>query len=240
MIKILGDITELGTISGSVGTFSSSLTISGIPVTVNGLNNVVEDATPKLGGDLDTNGFDITAPNGSLTISAFNNVVVNAVSSLQLAGLTNSVQISGEPDVLVQAPVRVRLSGPVVTGTEYRSGGTIRANTGNFNNLAGLLEPLDFGWSAVATGTLVLSQSALYPYTINSLAGQTGQGTVSGTLKVNSLIVGGINDQTWNTTASTKTATSNNSVVIGDRVSFVMSGTSNGDFAGFTLETRRV
>lgn len=188
-----------GALSAQSGAFSNSLTISGVPVSIGGgggINNVVEDITPQLGGNLDAQTFDITGV-GTLEATA-------------------------------------------VTGTTGQFGGTLSADTGSFKNLTTLVEPFDFGWTAAATGTLVLEQQALYPYTINQLTGQTGQGTVSGTLKVNNAIVGGLSNQTWNTTASTKTATSNNSVVVGDRVSFVVSGTSNGKFVGFTLKTTRV
>ncbi|KKL22417.1 hypothetical protein LCGC14_2435650, partial [marine sediment metagenome] len=37
------------------------LTVSGVPVNTNGLNNLVEDLTPQLGGDLDVNGKSITS-----------------------------------------------------------------------------------------------------------------------------------------------------------------------------------
>lgn len=104
---------------------------------------------------------------------------------------------------------------------------------------AGMIEPLDFGWTAAATGTLTLEESALYPYTINSLIGRAAAGVVSGTLRINNVVVQGIDNQTWNATQSTKTASSANSVAIGQRVDFVVSGTSNGNFAGFTLRTTR-
>ena len=57
------NIGLLGTIGAATGNFTN-LTVSGIPVPLEGLNNVVEDTSPQLGGDLDTNGFDISAPAG--------------------------------------------------------------------------------------------------------------------------------------------------------------------------------
>ncbi|KKK96432.1 hypothetical protein LCGC14_2662830, partial [marine sediment metagenome] len=50
------------------GTFSESLTVSGIPVSLadaEGIQNVVEDLTPQLGGVLDANGFVIFAADGT-------------------------------------------------------------------------------------------------------------------------------------------------------------------------------
>jgi hypothetical protein len=47
------------------GTFSQSLTVSGIPVSLGGggggLQNIVEDTTPQLGGNLDAQSFDISS-----------------------------------------------------------------------------------------------------------------------------------------------------------------------------------
>ncbi len=46
------------------GTFSDSLTVSGIPVSlsdVEGITSIVQDLTPQLGGDLDVNGQSITS-----------------------------------------------------------------------------------------------------------------------------------------------------------------------------------
>jgi hypothetical protein len=68
-----GGISALEITANQIVTVPSGLTVSGIPVTIGGLNNVVEDLTPQLGGDLDGNGHSITAVSGtfseSLTVS---------------------------------------------------------------------------------------------------------------------------------------------------------------------------
>jgi hypothetical protein len=175
-----------------------------------------------------------------------NGTAVGSPSSLQALRLYGGALSGTEfwsgfgPDLQATLDINGKFSSATVSGEQGQFGGTVRANTGNFINLSGMREPLGFGWTSTATGTLVLEQYALYPYTIKTLRGQTENGTVSGTLRVNNAIVGGINDKTWSTIASIKTATSNNSVSIGDRVKFLVSGTSNGAYVGFTLETLRL
>ncbi len=63
-VGVDGNLTVTGTIEGDIGTFATGLTVSGISVRLTdsvGIENVVEDLTPQLGGDLDVNGKSITS-----------------------------------------------------------------------------------------------------------------------------------------------------------------------------------
>jgi hypothetical protein len=207
-----------GTISTHTGTFSHSLTVSGLPVSVggggSGINNVVEDTTPQLGGNLDTNTFSIVGDSIVLTTG----------------GIVS----------LFSESVRIQLSAPTVTGSEYRTGGTVRGNTGNFKNLAGMKESITLSMPTTVTGVIVLEEYALYPYSIANARGSTLGGTISGTLKVNDFFVGGIENTTWDINQAIRTATTFNTVAIGDKITLVSSGTSNFISAGITIETVRL
>lgn len=233
-----------GAVSGQSGAFSDSLTVGGIPVaTANpgGLNQQVQfNDGGVFAGDSQLL-WDKTA--NELTTSR---MVLSGDSSFESLP---SLSFNGDRDTGIYPPGDgkigfssngskvLEISPTTTTGISFTSGGTMRAQTGNFNNLN--IESLNFGWTTATTGTLVLEEAASYAYTINSLTGTTGKGTVSGTLKVNNIVVQGISATTWNTSQSIKTATSNNAVVANDRITFVVSGTSNGEAAGFTLKTTR-
>ena len=66
------DVLVSGTVTATSGTFSDSLTVSGIPVSlsdVEGITDIVQDLTPQLGGNLDVNGKSITsASDGDIDI----------------------------------------------------------------------------------------------------------------------------------------------------------------------------
>jgi len=82
------NITGVGTVTVTLE--GSTIKISGSSSGGGGLNNVVEDLTPQLGGNLDLNSYSI---NGSGNISISGNIIANSgiFTSLQLNGTTVSV-----------------------------------------------------------------------------------------------------------------------------------------------------
>lgn len=96
---------------------------SSLPGGGGGLNNVVEDTTPQLGGDLDLNGFQITGSAGTVTTSqpvldatqtwndagvTFTGVKVNITSTASAAAsLLIDLQLAGTPEFSVRKDGRV-------------------------------------------------------------------------------------------------------------------------------------
>lgn len=76
-----------------------------------GLNNVVEDTTPQLGGDLDVNGYKIvSASNGSITIDPdgtgqiyLDSTIVNVTSQVKCSSSTLSITPLNQDTVTMQA-----------------------------------------------------------------------------------------------------------------------------------------
>lgn len=90
------------------------------------------------------------------------------------------------------------------------------------------------------TGSITLVQSAPFNFQIRDFTAETDTGTVSGTIKIEGTDVEGINNQIWNNVESTSTASSANTVSIGDKVVLAVSGTSNFTGFGWTMSTVRL
>ena len=129
-----------------VGSRAANVSVVGNTITFDagsGINNVVEDTTPQLGGNLDTNSFDIIAQTGnpliirtagasppsasdsiSIATTAAGGILINAGSS------TSSL---GSGDLFLGAGDALRLQATTISGNEYRSGGTVSAQAGAFS-----------------------------------------------------------------------------------------------------------
>lgn len=215
-LGVAGNITG-NTITGNRGVFDTTLTISGVPVTIRGLKDIVEDLTPQLGGHLETRGYSITSTGvmfqssgDNFTISAGIAASMSAGSTLNLSSdsamtFTSSngeVGAFGGTTVRLDAPTHVRFSSPVVTGTEYRTGGTVAGRSGNFAHsltVSGVAVPISprvdslntltgavlLGQGANITitpvgNTLTIASSASGGSTPNAIVGAGGLSVVSG------------------------------------------------------------
>ena len=163
-----------GTVSARTGNFAHSLTISGIPVSVGGaIFNVVEDTTPQLGGDLDVNGKKITAAVGNVLIEALPSSDItltagNAGDIYLTTGTVSTINLTagtaGEINLTTGIGGSIDLASPVVTGTEYRTGGTMRARTGNYAHsltVSGVAVNIQNTWGSIATNSLSATSSTL-------------------------------------------------------------------------------
>jgi hypothetical protein len=84
MVRTHGSGVFTESVIAPIGTFSDSLTISGVPVSTGDgkLENIVEDLTPQLGGDLDGNGNSITGAVDVLATATVSGVTLKAQSGV--------------------------------------------------------------------------------------------------------------------------------------------------------------
>lgn len=88
-----GLVASNETISG-VWDFTNSLTVSGIPVNVSSLNNIVEDTTPQLGGTLDAQNNDISGINELTAVTGtFTTGLTIGTSTITITD--DSIDVSG-------------------------------------------------------------------------------------------------------------------------------------------------
>ena len=64
-LTVAGNTTLSGTLNGHTILGGSGTLALTSDINASGISNVVEDTTPQLGGDLDTNGNNITLPDSS-------------------------------------------------------------------------------------------------------------------------------------------------------------------------------
>jgi cytoskeletal protein CcmA (bactofilin family) len=86
--KAVGDLSEISTVAnddvflavdtsgGGLKKITRSTIVSGLAVSGTGIDNIVEDTTPQLGGDLDVNGNDITG--STITLDSSGDIVLDA------------------------------------------------------------------------------------------------------------------------------------------------------------------
>lgn len=262
-----------GNVSFSNGTLFFDAPPAGTGGGGSGITAIVQDTTPKLGGNLDVNGFNITNAAGTTTVGvtaagdinlssaddisitangaagtidittlgASGNMTISSSANLELLADADAASLSisatgAGGTITIAGNTSISIDATVVTGTEFRTGGTVRAETGNFKNLSGMKDSIILSMPTTTTGVVYLEASAPYAYTILNATGFAfPTGTISGTLKKNAQFVTGIENQTWSTVASTKTATGNNTVAVGDTVSVVLSGTSRAGVLSFGI-----
>ena len=118
------NITSTGTVTAPTGTFAESLTISGTPIDLTAISNVVEDTTPQLGGNLDVNGQQIVSVGGGdINIVSDDDISIytlaaNGDATLGAYGTDGQVIITAGGaggDVLVAAVEGVVIGGQVAT-----------------------------------------------------------------------------------------------------------------------------
>ena len=218
-----------GNVSAQGGAFSNSLTVSGLPVSV-GTADLVNDTSPQLGGNLDVNGFSIVALGGdSVTITSANNTTLTSSNGSFSSSATTTSTTSAFGKNTVRS----------VTDETLISGTTSLHLMSPDTHIRGLVDNITISFPVTTTGVITIDESAAYRYTINSTAARTLVGTASGTLRRNNDIIAGLNDQVWNTTPATDTATANNTVAVGDRVTLTLSGNSNFKTFGMSVNYTR-
>jgi hypothetical protein len=195
------------------GDFSDYLTVSGVPVDIGGvttdhgnlgglgdddhpqyMKDLVEDASPQLGGNLDAQSNDITNIGALTTVTGT---------------FTQSLTVSGVP---------VDIVGSALTGAVESA-------------LAVVLSPADKDYP--------LEVYAEYPYTIIRSWQQTSAGSLVSSVKINGVVVEGMDNVTISGALESSTATSANSVAAGDRVLLSVSGTSSAADLEFGLRIVR-
>lgn len=97
---VIVDVTcDSGTITSTVTSAALSIirpTNTSLPTAVIGIQNVVEDTTPQLGGNLDVNGNDITSPDGTDLIDIVNGTIDIQTNSSSRVDITDSgVRLGG-------------------------------------------------------------------------------------------------------------------------------------------------
>ena len=224
-----------GSLSAQNGSFSTSLTISGIPVSTGtggggGLQAVVDDTVPQLGGNLDVNGFSISSAGGNnITIASANGLTATASNGNFSSSATGTSITSSFGKNTVRS----------VTDETLISGTSALYLMSPSTHIRGLVDNITVSLPVTTTGVITLDESAAFRYTINSTASRTLVGTASGTLRRNNDIIAGLNDQVWNTTSATDTATANNTIAVGDRVTLTLSGNSNFKTFGMSVNYTR-
>ena len=128
-----GQLNFVGSRAGNVSIAGSTITFDAPPPGAggggSGINNVVEDTTPQLGGYLDANTFSIGNASQNNLIDFEDDTTVYAAT-----GDANVYAVSGDAYLVTDAGVAyvsggtaVSLISTVVTGTEFRTGGTVAA-----------------------------------------------------------------------------------------------------------------
>lgn len=117
------------------------------------------------------------------------------------------------------------ISSPSVSATELGYlDGTTAGIQGQIDALDAIA--LEFFREVGANNTYTLYQSAPFAFTINSAIHQTGAGTINFSVQIDGVNVGGLASITANTSETTTSATTNNTVDAGDKVTIVTTGAS--------------
>ena len=157
-------------VSGNTITVSSTAGAGG----GSGITAVVQDTAPQLGGDLDVNGFSITG--SDVDITAADDITITALGGAADGDITITSADAGEINLntaggdiflstfgggditldtadggtvfLTAVDGTIDLTATVVSGTEYRTGGTVSARRGEFSQgltVSGIPVPLTGG-----------------------------------------------------------------------------------------------
>lgn len=129
---------------------------------------------------------------------------------------------------------------PNQTATLMYDTSTARWRIIEFSEILGLKDTESGFFFTTVTGSVTLVQSAKHRFDINNFTAQTEAGSVSGTLQINGVPVTGIDNQVWGTTETTSTATANNNVNSGDKVTLEIDASSNFSRMGWSYEVERV
>jgi hypothetical protein len=185
------NISNVKLLTASSGTFSESLTISGtpVPLAAGGLQNIVEDATPELGGDLDALNNDIVNVGELTAVSGTFSDTVSGTTLLAVTGtITEGLTVGSGSTYLFPDEIRTdryiiidpgSVSAPSITfvGSEGQTNiGIYRSGSEDIGITHGSTETVRF-----SSGALQLLNSALLSLTGN-LSVSSGK-TIGGNAK---------------------------------------------------------
>ena len=121
----LGNVAEIDIANGDISIAADAVdaTVSSTADGTGGTNRMSADGTDGTAS--------VTADglNGAAVMSADG---VSGTVSVSASDVTGAVDITGGASVSINSDATVSLLAPVVTGTEFRTGGTVRAQTGAF------------------------------------------------------------------------------------------------------------
>ena len=107
-------------------------------------------------------------------------------------------------------------------------------------NLEGLIEGPSGMIEAPTAKTYVLTQSARYPFTIDSIFVQTASGTLTLDVQIDGMSITGLDLISVSSTPSSETASGGNLVIAGNRITMIVSGESSPVDLSWTFKTVRV
>ena len=132
----LFDIAGIHELTAATGTFTNSLTVSGLPVVTTaqvGITAVVEDTTPQLGGDLDALGNDISnigvlEVDTSATVTGSNVITLGDIDTIASGTPgTSLIGIASLNDVDEHSTLQGNID--IVQSAGHTSGGVISSGT---------------------------------------------------------------------------------------------------------------
>ncbi len=227
-------IGGLDPIVAATGTFSQSLTISGLPVSTGnggGIDNVVEDTTPQLGGDLDAQNNSITGVDILSTASGTFADGLGSTGNLTIGGVTSLTEFTATTGTITEGltvgdgsthifPTEIRVEDVIIDGNLTVSGADSTELIGATESpLVAVLSPEDRDYP--------LELFAQYSYDIIETRHQTSSGSLQASVTINGTVVEGLDNLTISGALESATAASVNSVGIGDRVLLAVSGSSS-------------
>lgn len=156
---------------------------------------------------------------------------------------TSSGTNTGDQDLSGLVPTTRTVNGQALSGnitvTAVPSGAAGGALAGTYPNPTQIITRSPFA-SSPADGTYVIEAKANFAFTINQIRGlKTSTGTLTLAVQINGTNVTGLSSLSVTTTPQDATATAANSVAVGDRVTFVVSGGSSPADLEFTLSATR-
>jgi len=251
----IDDLSDVDT-SSSSPTSGQALVWDGsqwVPDTI--ATDLVDDTSPQLGGDLDLNGFAITAEGDDYI------AIVQGQNTAGTGGIIFANQSSG--GIQFQdvgggtlgfvSTAGISMSAPFVTlGTP---GADIYTNTNRIQNVGDPTNAQDAATKAYVdslnsfgiqftlplgeNGTYAIDQYASFAYTIESAYFVTSSGTVSASVEIDGTPVTGLTGLSLSSSQDTETATAANSVSAGDAVSIVLSSNSSAEGVSIKLTCAR-
>ncbi len=236
---------------GGGGTISDAL-IGGVGITVTSGSNITtidghlrytKDENDAITG---SDGITITSGTDTIDVAGFRTEFVNASgtlsseidSDISIHAAVNDAHHAKYTDAEAITALEPTTSALAASGVATDA--NIVSVSGHLQSeIDGLVESENGFFFQTVTGVVTLMESAPYTRDIVDFTGRVFSGIASGTLSIDGTDVDGINNQTWNTSQSTDTATANNSIPIGGRVLLTLSGESSFERFGWTYSTER-